>query len=488
MKRCLLPDTQKRLLKRVQRAARSREVTLFAVGGAVRDLLSGRRKKEPDFDFSLDGGALVFGRFLARRLRAAYVLLDEEHGACRLVKRIGGELYTLDFTDFRGQTLADDLRMRDFTVNALAVSLDDLLTRRNPQDFIIDPLNGRKDIARGVLRMCGPRSFRDDPLRILRAFSFAALFGWRIAPAAKAALQRQRKGLLEVSGERIRDEFFKVLRAGEASRYVKELDRLKVLAVIFPEIEKMRGVCQGPYHHLDIWKHTLETMKQCDAVLRDAVRKKELRAYLAEDAGGNRPRSSLIKLGCLLHDAGKPRAKRREGGKLKFHGHEHVGRAMAVTIGRRLKLSTDEIDALCRMVRAHLRPGYLSDNVDVITPRAVYRFFRDTGKEAPAVLLLSLADQRATRGRLTTDAARMRHEKLVRKLLREYFRRANEKKAPRLVNGDLLISRFKLRPSPLIGKILSELDELQAIGRVRTRSEALKAVKGIIAHEEVHSG
>lgn len=463
------------LLRRIERYARARKAALYVVGGAVRDRILRRRKAEPDIDFALCRNACAFGRALSSRIRAAYVLLDKEHGACRLIKRVNGRLTTFDFTDFRGTTIEDDLRMRDFTANALAVRLEDFLSDDLPPERVIDPLGGRADIAKGLIRACSQRSFSDDPLRILRGFSFASLFGWKLTPQTRKAMRSHRKKLSLVSGERIRDELFKVLESAHPSAHLEDMDRMGVLAVVFPEIEAMRGRPHGPYHHLDIWEHTLESVRQFEGVLHEMRRRKQIVSYLQERISAVRSRKSLIICACLFHDIGKPRACRRRKGKLHFHGHENIGRAMTVEIGRRLKLSGDEIAALSRMVQAHLRPGFLAENQQVITPRAVYRFFRDTAEEAVGVLLLSLADQRSTRGRLTTEASRRGHEKLVQRLLKEYFRRKEENKPARLVNGDLLMKHCKLSPSPLVGKILAELEELQAIGAVRTRADALDA-------------
>jgi UTP:GlnB (protein PII) uridylyltransferase len=257
------------------------------------------------------------------------------------------------------------------------------------------------------------------------------------------------------------------------------LDELKILEVIFPEIKKMRGIGQGPYHHLDVWQHTLETVKQIETVFKDKLSSPDIKSYLYDNISGDRKRFALIKFGAFIHDVGKPAALRREGKKIIFHGHEHIGRRMSEDIARRLKLSNDEVAMLKRMVQMHLRPGYLADNQPP-TERAKFRYFRDGGSEAVAVLLVSLADQRATKGPLTTAASRVNHEKLVAAFLKDYFKKKKEKKAVRLIDGHILIKELKLKPSPLIGKLLAELEELQAIGKIKTRDQALKAAREFV--------
>jgi putative nucleotidyltransferase with HDIG domain len=238
----------------------------------------------------------------------------------------------------------------------------------------------------------------------------------------------------------------------------------------------MRGVKQGPYHHLDVWRHTLETIKQLEILLKELKKNRDIQDYLDEVISSERRRRALIKLGALLHDIGKPKAMRREDGKTKFHGHERIGLELTRDIARRLRLSNDELDSLQKMVFWHLRPGYLADNEE-ITPRATFRYFRDAAQEGVSILLISIADQRSTRGRLTSPASRIHHEKVALYLMRKYFRSRKEKRLPRLITGDDLIRKFKLTPSPLIGKILSETEELQAIGKIKTKKEALTAAK-----------
>jgi putative nucleotidyltransferase with HDIG domain len=290
---------------------------------------------------------------------------------------------------------------------------------------------------------------------------------------------------LELSGvsyERIRDELFKILERPNSFSYLEQLDKLKILKIIIPELEVMRGVKQGPYHHLDVWQHTLEAIRQLELLITELKDNPEVQDYLDEIISPTRSRRALIKLGALLHDIGKPAALRRQDGKTKFHGHERIGSDITKNITERLKLSNDETDSLEKMVLWHLRPGYLADNEE-ITPRAIFRYFRDTQKEGVSILLISMADQRATKGPLTSKGSRIHHEQVVLNLIKEYFRRKKEKKFPRLISGDNLRKKFKLEPSPLIGKILREIEELQAIGKIKNKKEALDAARKLVANQ-----
>lgn len=477
-----LPQDLK-ILKSVYDFAKKRKIRLYLVGGVLRDLVLGRRKENPDFDFCLKKGAISFGRALSQKIRCGFVVLDKEHGACRLVKKLKDKICTLDFTDFRGATLEEDLLHREFTINALALELEKVFKNENLQQFLIDPHRGLRDLKAGVIRATSGEVFTEDPLRILRTFSFCATLKFRIDKQTLKLAKKERKRLAGISYERIRDELFKIFNCLDAYVHLKKLDEAKILGVVFAEFERMRGVNQGPYHHLDVWQHSLETLKQMEAVLGEIKNNRDLAGYLDEYFSAERRRRSLIKLACLLHDIGKPAARRREGKKITFHGHERFGLDLTEEISRKLKLSNDEMNALHKMVLWHLRPGYLADSA-LVSSRAKFRYFRDTSQEAASTLLLSIADQRATHGPLTTNEGRRHHEEMCLGLIKEYFRKLKERKLPRLINGNDLIRKFKIEPSPLIGRMLAEVEEAQAIGKIKTRPEALALAGRILKKQK----
>lgn len=475
MKNINFSQQEKNFLKPVLDFAKTKKVKLYLVGGILRDKLIGRQKQNPDFDFCLKRRSISFGRQLAKKMSAGFVVLDEEHGACRVVKKSGAGFCTFDFSDFRGQTLEIDLLHRDFTVNTLALELEKVFSGAGG---LIDLHGAQEGLKKKIIAIAHKSSFSEDPLRILRAFSYACILGFSIDKQTLILAKKERSKLAKVSFERIREELFKILDSKNSYDYIVMLDELKVIELLFPEFKSMRGIGQGPYHHLDVWQHTLESLRQMDMLFKQ-TKNDQIKAYLEEVISGERSRRAILKLAALLHDIGKPKALRYEEGKTIFHGHEWMGVKPTEEVAKRLKLSNDEISVLRKIVRHHLRPGFLADH-EVLTSRAKFRFFRDAGSEAVSTLLMSVADQRATKGPLTTPESRAKHEKVVFGLIRESFRKAKEKKPQRLVNGDDLIRKFKLEPSPLIGKILSELEELQAIGKVKTKEDALKAAKKMI--------
>ncbi|MFH1578218.1 MAG: HD domain-containing protein [Candidatus Omnitrophota bacterium] len=472
-----LTKTDQLILRLILKFSQSKNVRLYIVGGFLRDIVLGRSKINPDIDFALKKNAIKFAALLARHLKAGFVILDKANGCARLVKKTPDKVYTLDFTDFRGEDLSKDLGKRDFSINALAVGLEEFL--KDSDYRLIDFYQGLNDLKTKVIKALNQKVFDDDPLRILRTFSLSCILGFKIEPKTLKLAVRKKGKLKGVSFERIRDELFKILTSPKGYQFLVQLDGYKIAELIFPEIKAMRKLAQGPYHHLDVWQHTLETIMHLERIIKNSSRNPEIRDYLNQGISSGRRRRELIKLAGLMHDIGKPKTLRIEKGKVKFHGHERLGAHMFEGVAKRLKLSNHEAAIIKKMIFLHLRPGYLADGA-VLTRRARFRFFRDAAGEAVSVLLISLADQRATKGPLATAESRRRHERVVRRLIKEYFQKSQEQKPTRLVNGNDLIKRFRLEPSPLIGRILSEIEELQAIGKIKTKKQALSRAKKLI--------
>jgi len=462
----------------------------------LRDCLLGRPRL--DFDFAVSKNAVALARSFSKKIRGAFVLLDKEHGCARVVrctesgasgaarsrhslKTNGGsekQLLTFDFADFRDKTIEKDLSHRDFTINTLAVELKRDLSRRKLSHMLIDKKNAVKDLKSRVIRMASSTSFKEDPLRLLRAFSLEAELGFQIEKKTLAAIKKHKDLIRGVSYERIRDELFKIIETDRAAVTIRAMDRIGILERVIPQIRVMFGCTQGGYHHLDVWPHSLETLSQLEKVLKEFENNPEIKEYLDTPLAGERARSSILKFAALFHDIGKPETKKKENGRTSFHGHERVGKNIVKHIADLLKLSTKEKYALEDMVLWHLRPGYLGDFKNP-SERAVYRYFRDTKEEGLSVLLLSLADQRATRGPLTSAYDQKHHEEIVRGLISRYLEKKKEKPFVRLINGNDLIRKLKLKPSPLFSKILTAVEEKQAMGDIMTKEEALHLSKKI---------
>jgi poly(A) polymerase len=469
----------RQIFSAIQGLAGKKKVKLYLVGGALRDLVLKKEKDNPDFDFCLKKGAINFARSVARDMKAGFVVLDQAHGCGRVVKKAQGKIITLDFSDFRAPTLADDLLLRDFTINSMALPLAEILNGAGFDEALIDLYGARQDLAQGLIRIVSPRSFDDDPLRLMRAFSLSAIFGFQIEAKTLRQISLKNKKLNGVSWERIRDELFKILATQKSFQIIGELDKFGLLELILPELSKIRKKKDRNFRRLDVWKHTLLTFKNVELLILRYNRNPELKSYLSQEISSGRKRAELLKLAALTHDIGKPGTFKFAGKKVQFHGHERLGSSLVANIALRLKLSNEELRFLKRIVFLHLRPGYLV-NIPSLSAKAKFRFFRDAGLEAGSVLILALADERSTKGYLLLDKIRSRYERVIPRLLREYFSKQKAKPAQRLFDGNDIMRSFKLKPSPLIGKVLRELEEMQAIGRIKTKEEALSCCGKIL--------
>ncbi len=454
----------------VRKFAKRRKVRVYLVGGFVRDLFL--KRECMDFDFAVEKNAIAFAKAFAKSIRGAFILLDAEHGCARVAKKEKGRVLTYDFADFRGKTLKDDLKRRDFTINTLSIDISSLEDGDCLEKGMADAVRAKRDLKDGLLRMASKQAFVEDPLRILRAFSLQAQLGFRIEKETLKQIKTDRDRIAGVSAERLRDELFKILESDRAGTILRAMDRLGILDRVIPQVRLMFGVEQGTYHHLDVWPHALETVKQCDQVIRMFRSDERISGYLKEKIAANHSRAALLRFSCLLHDIGKPDTRRKEGDRICFHGHEHVGRQISDQVAKDLKLSTRERLAVGTMVRWHLRPGYLS-NFKRPSERAFFRYFRDTADEAVGIALLSLADQQSTCGPMTTEDDQRHHKDICLEIIDRFFLEKDKKPFVPLINGHDLINSLKLKPSPLFSEILSKVEEEQGLGRLTTPEGAL---------------
>jgi poly(A) polymerase len=448
------------------------------VGGFLRDFYLKKEnvipkdKENLDFDFCIEKDVLSFVKEFSKRIFSKYIVLDEEQCSFRVILKRKDKILTYDFTLMRAPALKEDLSLRDFTINTLTWDL-----RRN---ILIDYFKAKEDVKKRRIRIIKETVFLDDPLRILRGFSFVSLYNFKIDKNTKEAMKKYKKYLNKVSPERINEEIFKILSSKSSYRVVREMDDLGILEEIIPQIRLTKGIYQGPYHHLDVWRHSLETLKEFELLYKRKLSKnKDIFNYLEEEIVKERKRIMILKLACLFHDLGKPHAKKIKDNKTIFHTHEKIGSEITEEIALNLRLSSKEKEILKKLIYWHLRPGYLAD-CDFPSPRAIYRFFRDLQEESLSVIMLSLSDWRATRGVLVDEEKRKKHEKIMFKLMEKYFEEKKKKPLPKIVDGYDIMKKFKLSPSPLVGEILKKIKEEQALGKVKSKQDAYKVAKKVI--------
>ena len=464
----------------------ARDTDAYLVGGLVRDQFLGRGS-EADIDVALKGDALAVGRELADELGASLVPLSVPRGIVRIVlpaeKGDGAERggCTIDLSGFSGG-IEGDLARRDFTVNAMAVPL----ARWYDGDVsasVIDPYNGRADLARKTLRALSPDVFDDDPGRLLRAVRLSGELKFFIEPETVRLLARNSALVTAVSPDRVREEFLKILAPDGARARIEALDRLGLLKHVIPELMAAKGVEQPRMHYWDVWGHSLHTVQAAEGVTGGHQNSPvfscvpwtpESEAYFAEVVCDGHIRRTVLKLAALFHDIAKPHTKSVEpDGRTRFFGHSEQGAIMAEERLRSLRLSSRGVSMVSRMVEHHLRPTGMSSDGDWPTSRAIYRYFRDVGDVALDTLYLCLADYLGAKGPELSHPEWMNHAKMINYVLQSGTQEPVSATTSRLVNGHDLMSCLRLPPGPHIGSLLSLIEEAHAAGEIETREQAL---------------
>ncbi|MBK8417263.1 HD domain-containing protein [Candidatus Villigracilis saccharophilus] len=475
---------------------------IYLVGGAVRDLLTSRFS--PDLDFAVPSNGISLARKVANSLHASFVPLDEERDTGRVVviDESGAQTF-LDFATYRGATLDEDLRARDFTINALAYNLRD--------GTIFDPLEGGNDLRKKLIRACSNTSLSDDPVRILRAIRQAAAFGFHIDRNTRELMKQAASELVRVSPERLRDEVFKILKGPKPDAAIRALEMLGVLSHLMPELLAMKGVAQSEPHVYEVWTHTLAVLDYLDQIISalrvgyDAEKTNDMftglltlrlgryRGQIAEhfskSLNVDRSMRSLLFFAALYHDVSKPDTKTvEESGRIRFFEHDLKGVEIAAQRARSFNLSNDEIERLQAIIKNHMRIHFFADRLEKEkqepSRKAIYRFFRDSGEAGIDLILLGLADVRGTRAHSLTIETWNIYLDVARILLENYWERPQEAVAPpRLIDGNELMKELSLKPGPLVGQLLEAIRENQAAGKIEDREQAL-----VFAREELTKG
>jgi putative nucleotidyltransferase with HDIG domain len=464
---------------------------VWLVGGAVRNTLLGI--ETIDFDFAVKDNARNLARLVANSLGGYYYELDSDRDTGRVIlpQEDQSRLF-LDFARLSGGGIGEDLRERDFTINALAV---DLLQ----PEKVIDTTGGLQDLKDKVLRLCSPDSILADPIRGLRAVRLAVRFGLIIEPDALRAIRIGAGYLSNMSPERIRDEFLRLMDLPLPGKAIRLMDHLWLVSVLFPHLDSLRDLTQSPPHEFSAWDHTLVVLDHLGKLLTALNRnydpenatellmgevvyrlgrfREEMNRYLERELSHGRQIRRLLFFGALYHDVGKPGCYELADGQVHFHGHEVVGAEIIAREAKDLKLSNSEIHWLRILVRNHLRPSQL-ERETTISQRAIFRFIRDTGEVGVGVILLSLADLLGQQTPPMDQEKLSKRVEIARQLLTAIFEASPKRYRPDpLLRGDEIARALGIEPGPEIGRLLKGLQEAQAIGEVTSKTEAYEFIR-----------
>tara|TARA_B100001093_G_scaffold475738_1_gene501523 strand:+ start:592 stop:2004 length:1413 start_codon:yes stop_codon:yes gene_type:complete len=430
------------IFDKVKEAATSLGLDTYVVGGYVRDQLIGRESK--DIDFVCVGSGIELARKVASLLSPSLkVNFFKTYGTAQFV----WEGWELEFVGARKESyrkdsrnplieegsLTDDQNRRDFTINALAASV-------NVDDFgkIIDPFNGIEDLKNGIIQtpLNPDITFSDDPLRMMRAIRFASQLNFTVAEPTLKAIERNKERIGIITQERITTELNKIILAKKPSIGFLLLDQTGLLPFIFQELSELKGVDyfknQG---HKDNFYHTLQVLDN-----------------LSENT-----EHLWLRWSAILHDIGKPKSKRfEEGNGWTFHGHEVIGERMTQNIFKKLKLPLNqEMKYVQKLVRLHLRPIPIAR--DEISDSAIRRLLFDAGDDIDDLMMLCEADI-TSKNELKVKRI-LANFQIVRTKLKEIEEKDHIRNFEPPISGELIMQAFDLKPCKEIGIIKNQIKD-----------------------------
>ena len=452
-------------LEEVNKIAKDRACKAYLVGGAIRDSYLARKIK--DIDIVINQRVEEIARFFADKNKASYFTLDESRAIFRVVVND----FIFDFAQISGGSIQADLKRRDFTINALALPLEEIedFAVKAIYEIVIDPCAGRNDLVEGLLRATNDSVFKDDPLRLWRIVRLKSKLNFAISPDTIKLMEEDCPMAAEPAAERIRAELLDFFSSNDIGGIVEDIEqKFNLFSVLIPEIAKMKETGENQDHQEDAWQHCLQVLKMLEKILLEDKYAKLI----------NKDQVYLLKIAALLHDIGKLHTKSVKNKKVHYYGHEHKGAEMIVPILKKLKFSKEEIFFIRSIVANHMRPMllYIAEN---LTDKGRNRFFREVGDMTPVVLLHSLADKLAAmkvnQGKKEMDTYCQYIDEILA-LYEEYKTKTKEL----FLSGQEIIDLFSLEEGPLVGKVLDKLTDLQALGKINNKEEAISYLENYI--------
>jgi poly(A) polymerase len=431
----------------------------YVIGGYVRDCFLMRPSK--DIDIVVQGSGIELAEEVGRRIGAPVVVFKNFGTAMLRCDDMSIEFVGARKESYRANsrkpivengTIEDDQRRRDFTINALAFSL-----QKENYGTLVDPFGGVRDLQEGRIRtpLEPDKTYSDDPLRMMRAIRFAAQLGFTIVPESLQSIERNSERIKIISTERITDELQKILLSDKPSVGLLLLDKTKLLPLIFPQLAHLKGVnTVNGRGHKDNFYHTLE-------VLDNVAAKSD---------------SLWLRWAALLHDIAKPATKNYDPQVgWTFHGHEFFGAKMIPAIFKQLRLPLNEkMKYVQKLVQLHLRPIVLSQ--EEVTDSAVRRLLFDAGNDIDDLMLLCEAD--ITSKNEQTVQRHLRNFQLVREKLVEVEEKDAIRNFQPPVSGEMIMDMYHLPPSREVGILKEYIKNAILDGLIRNDSrEALRLLE-----------
>ncbi|HOC38555.1 MAG TPA: hypothetical protein PLG17_00025 [Thermodesulfobacteriota bacterium] len=468
------------VLRALHQLAQASHCAVYLVGGAVRDLLRGI-SPEKDFDVVTAENPKHLARLFSRSVSGTFVPLSEVPPNYRVVAHCQEQRIEVDFAAFRGKTLTEDLLLRDFSINAISLSLADLFDTEEP--ILLDPTGGIADLQAGVLRVTSVRSFDDDPLRVLRAVRIARMCHLSLHQDTMSEIVTKQKRLKGIAIERIRSEFFKAIEGPDAPTTMTLLEKLGILDTVMPLPFTTPFKPEASLQRRTM--NNYDTIRQCEWLLNhlDCFCPEfadDIKTYCTGEIEADVHRFGLIKVAGLLHDQafrlrlGSTNSSYRDAGSAMeplstLSTHFSVCFKLGKKASRSLQVMADQ----------QKRLNYLFNSKN-LSNRMCFRYFYDAGPEGIEAILFFLASifrGDTSSGNQTID---QNVQKSAQRLLYYYYAEYCIVHPQPLISGQDIMEEFGLSEGKSIGKFLDRVGQLEAEGRLSTRDEALAWIRSTL--------
>lgn len=439
---------------------------IYLVGGSVRDCFLGKNTFDRDLIVA-DEDARTFSQKVAEFFDGKFIPLDEENKIYRVVLK--DKKNYLDITNPIENSMEKDLFRRDLTINAVAV---DIKTCE-----ILDLVGGVEDIQNRIIRGIKDFNFEDDPLRILRVFRFYSILGFEIDSHLLEVVKSLKDLILLPAKERIEYELMKLFDGKYADLALLKMDECEILNKLFPFVDELKQVPPNLHHHLDLFHHSIETVRQVGILYENSSDK--VKSHMEKVDFGGFSRLAHLRLAAFMHDIGKfsTWTIEEDTGRHRFIKHDDVGSKLAKPILKKMCFSNKQIDYITLMIKKHMYPTMVVQSPE-LTDKVMMRFVRKMEDSAIDNILIAQADRLSAQGPEITKEIVEENISALNKLLNFYLQAQETiKPLPKLLDGNEVMKILNIKPSPILGQILNSLHEAQISGDVTTKEEAVFFVK-----------
>ncbi len=441
---------------------------IWLVGGAVRDILLDKEITDRDLIVT-DCDAKKISMKIAKFFDEKFIPLDEGNKIYRVV--LNDKKNYLDITNPIENSLEKDIYRRDLSVNAIAINI------KNGEIF--DPTNGLKDFENKILNEIREENFTDDPLRLLRIFRFHSTLGFKISQDLMKIAKKHATLLSKPAKERVEYELMKLFDGEYADGALLKMDECGILELIFPFVDELKQVPPNAHHHLDLFHHSIETVKQIQILYENST--DIVKEHLHKVDFGGFSRLAHLKLAAFMHDIGKFSTWFIEGntGRHRFYKHDDVGSKMAPEILRHLAFSNKQIKYIQKMIKNHMYATMVVCSPE-LSDKIMMRYVRKMEDDSIDAIIIGKADRLSALGPEITQQMIEENLTMLDKLLKFYIDSLETiKPLPKLLDGNDIMELLNIKPSPQLGKILNELHEAQLNGDITNKPQAVEFVKNL---------